>query len=62
MFPQHLFFFKTVLKHALDLYVLTKPFNLSAVAYYNLYRINSNSAITFPATPKVKFAFFLAMW
>lgn len=48
--PFHL---RTVLKHAFDLYVLLKPFNLS-VAYYRLYKIYSNSAIN-PA-PKVKFA------
>lgn len=47
------FHLRTVLKHASDLYILIKPFNLSA-AYYRLYKINSNSAIN--SAPKLKFA------
>lgn len=50
------FYLRTVLKHALDLYALIKPFILSAVAYYSLYEMNSNSAINFSVAPKVKFA------
>lgn len=50
------FHLRTVLKHALDLYKLIKPFNLSAVVYYSLYEKNSNSAINFSVAHKVKFA------
>lgn len=46
------FHLRTVLKHAFDLYILIKPFNLSA-ACYRLFKINSNSAIN--SAPKVKF-------
>jgi len=33
------FHLRAALKHALDLHVLTKPFNLLVVAYYSLYEM-----------------------